>query len=583
LPDQALPSFLALAAVSDAPPAADLVVSSVAGPVGVKQVLSRYGDEVWELWPYFEQSNLPPSSKRIDWKNVPEQFRDGCKAVVYRYWKEGLPGATPPIAHTIVVLTGHLVVVFKYLAHLEVRGLGHIHPIHVSGFIHHRRTVDRVVPGTLFRNLLGIELLYRFRSEGVDSLGFHPWPGSSAGDQAGYTGPARSTGDTPLIPPAALQQLYVTAEGLLFRADVMLNERDLGLRLTGFDRELNLLRDACFFLLGLLTGMRCEEIAGIEVGAGRKERKDGLVYNWVRSIEHKTKKGRVEYLMPAMGHRVLKVMERWSEPLREELRSLVLQLEADQATVGMAERMSVLAAARADSNRLFLGREGRTQLIRTVSGQHWSGRMKTFATHAGVDWRLSPHQLRRAYAWTFVRHRLGNILFLKEQFKHSSIDMTQLYAANPMQDDALFADVFTEISAQKVELIDGWLNADTPLAGRAGQRIVTMRAHDFPNRGTLIEETADWINIRSTGHSYCLAQDDGCGGAGLYEPWRCGGCNDSVIDSSQRIAWQAIHAHQLELEEEARNLGPAAVQRVQRDLQRVEDVLKQLGPEIGEV
>lgn len=63
--------------------------------------------------------------------------------------------------------------VFKYLAHLEVRGLGHIHPIHVSGFIHHRRTVDRVVPGTLFRNLLGIELLYRFRSEGVDSLGFH--------------------------------------------------------------------------------------------------------------------------------------------------------------------------------------------------------------------------------------------------------------------------------------------------------------------------------------------------------------------------------------------------------------------------
>jgi integrase len=72
---------------------------------------------------------------------------------------------------------------------------------------------------------------------------------------------------------------------------IMLNERDLGLRLTGFDRELNLLRDACFFLLGVLTGMRCEEIAGIEVGAGRKERKDGLVYNWVRSIEHKTKEG----------------------------------------------------------------------------------------------------------------------------------------------------------------------------------------------------------------------------------------------------------------------------------------------------
>ena len=32
-----------------------------------------------------------------------------------------------------------------------------------------------------------------------------------------------------------------------------------------------------FFLLGVLTGMRCEEIAGIEVGAGRKERKEAYL------------------------------------------------------------------------------------------------------------------------------------------------------------------------------------------------------------------------------------------------------------------------------------------------------------------
>ena len=36
-------------------------------PDGATQVLSRYRDDVWELWPYFEQSNLTPSSKRIDW------------------------------------------------------------------------------------------------------------------------------------------------------------------------------------------------------------------------------------------------------------------------------------------------------------------------------------------------------------------------------------------------------------------------------------------------------------------------------------------------------------------------------------
>ncbi len=94
--------------------------------------------------------------------------------------------------------------------------------------------------------------------------------------------------------------------------------------------------------------MRCEEIAGVEVGSGRKERKDGLVYNWVQIIEHKTKKGRVEYWMPAVGPRVLRVMERWSDPLRQKLHRLVLEPEVDQSLSNVSERMRVLAAARAD-------------------------------------------------------------------------------------------------------------------------------------------------------------------------------------------------------------------------------------------
>ena len=56
---------MAPATAPDGAPA-DLVVSSAPGPAGATQVLSRYRDDVWELWPYFEQSNLTPSSKRID-------------------------------------------------------------------------------------------------------------------------------------------------------------------------------------------------------------------------------------------------------------------------------------------------------------------------------------------------------------------------------------------------------------------------------------------------------------------------------------------------------------------------------------
>ncbi len=545
------------------------VVSSFTDITGKEVAISRYGDDNWELWPYFEQSNVTPSDKRIQWGTFPAGMRAEFKIVVYRYWTEGSPGLNRPIARTVVQLIVHLRAFSKYLMSIGVAALGDVRPIDLANFIHHRRTVDKVKPGTLVRNLLVIEALYRFRSE--HGLMFQPWPRSSAAVESGYTYQGRVSGATPLIPEKTLRVLFVAAERLLADADRLLDERDRGGRRTGFDPEVNLLRDACFFLMGVLTGMRCEEIVGIQVGAGRSESRQGVTFHWVQSIEHKTKKGRVEYLMPAVCLRVLAVMERWSKPLRDELRTQVA-LHATEPG-GASRRTEALA----DVNRLFLGRGGREWRIRSISGITCRDRMQKFAENAGEDWKLRPHQLRRTYAWTFARHRLGNLLFLKEQFKHASISMTQLYAASPLQDDALYEDLFDEIATQKIELVEGWLNSDQPLAGRAGERIVKMRAHDFPDRKAMIRDTAEMVSIRSTGHSWCLAQDEGCGGAGLYEPTRCAGCSDAVIDLAQRDVWQEIHSHQTGLLDEAAALGPATMQRVRRDLQRAEEVMVKLG------
>lgn len=116
--------------------------------------------------------------------------------------------------------------------------------------------------------------------------------------------------------------------------------------------------------------------------------------------------------------------------------------------------------------------------------------------------------MRRLYAYTFVRHRLGDMLFLKEQFKHSSIDMTQLYGANPLQDAGLYDDILTELMTSKAGVVAQWMEKDEPLAGGAGLKIKAMRAHDFEGRKELLTETSRRINIRSTGHSWCLAQDE---------------------------------------------------------------------------
>jgi hypothetical protein len=212
-----------------------------------------------------------------------------------------------------------------------------------------------------------------------------------------------------------------------------------------------------------------------------------------------------------------------------------------------------------------------------MSGIGWHKTMRKFSRDAGCDWLLAPHQFRRTYAWTFVRHRLGNMLFLKDQFKHSSLAMTQLYTANPQQDASLFDDMLDEVRRFKVDLIGGWMNPDAPLSGGAGRQIKTLRAHAFDSRRELVEQTANVIHIRSNGHAWCLAQDEGCGGAGLYERSRCADCSDGCIDDSQAEVWQGIHDHQRELLEESAQWGLGAQQRVERDYKIAVRVLTELG------
>jgi len=204
------------------------------------------------------------------------------------------------------------------------------------------------------------------------------------------------------------------------------------------------------------------------------------------------------------------------------------------------------------------------------------------AKAAGTAWKLSPHQTRRTYARLFVESRMGrsSLIFLKEQFKHSSMNMTQLYASNPQQDRALFDEILSEITTYKGELLDTW-TGNVPLSGGAGHKILALRATPHASRQSLLSSAAEQIHIRATGHGWCLAQDDGCGGAGLYEATRCVDCKNAVIDDSFADTWLGIHEQQRELLA-LDDVGQAVKQRARRDADRSAAVLGDLGIEIPE-
>src|ERR1039457_1825535 len=80
---------------------ANIIISAITDPDGTLHILSRYEDMVWELWPNFEQANVSDCKMKIDWSCIPEDYRDACKAVTYRWWMVGTPGFKPPSAGTL--------------------------------------------------------------------------------------------------------------------------------------------------------------------------------------------------------------------------------------------------------------------------------------------------------------------------------------------------------------------------------------------------------------------------------------------------------------------------------------------------
>ena len=568
-----------------------VVVSEVIDDHEHTHVLSRFGDSSWDLTPYFEQSNVPESMKTIVWpQGLPSSLLLDTKTALYVWFKEGRPGYQTAIARTIFVAAVNAGPILRWLVQQGVTAFADIKPLHLSVYRQLCKE-DDLRPRGIKSRLEIVNLAWVFRDHLHSPPGQYPWGEMPFAAYCGLMGhelrssARQGVGKTPVIPRDVQSELFLHCERLFEQAENLFRKRDAG-SLGPSTEPMRDLRDACLYLLSITSGMRNEEVIGVEVGAGRRELRGGVEYCWVSSVEHKTGKGRVDYMVPPMTLKVIEVLERYSAPLRATLRGEIQALEASLAGIknpadgmGLVKR---LKQARADCQRLFLGViYGKYNQITALSGVATRVAMLRLARNAGQDWKLSPHQCRRTYARMFVESRMGRqaLGFLKWQFKHSSISMSQLYAANPDQDPALFEDMLAEYFDIKRDLLESWSSPDQRLSGGAGRKILEMRASAIPDRERLVVNTAMQINIRATGHGWCIAQDAGCGGAGLYENTRCVDCKNSVIDAEHFAVWQGIHDQHREMLA-LDDLGPVVNARIRRDLALSASVIADFGVHI---
>jgi site-specific recombinase XerD len=574
-----------------------VVVTAVADELGREYPVSRFADAVWHLAPETSVKNRRASKNSIIWPHdVPRALVDDAKAAFYCALRRG-PHGEPWSASSVARAGREVAGVLRHLASLGIDDFSKVQPLHLSDYMADLR---RTLKSTTVRHRLElIDLVWHFPMEVAHPLLRHPWGGDTLRNVCGYEddadSPAGRTGKTPVIPRSAQRALFAHCETRLEHAESLLAARDAG-RISPLSGELTALRDAVLYLTQISSGMRNSESMGITSNCWRVEMRNGVVFHWVHTRELKTGKGGVDYLVPSEALRALVVLQRYAQPLQARLaeeakwlEALLMQRRDEDGSLGngmeVAEAVERLNHVREIGQRLFLGLDkkrsdhlGTGSRIDVMSVDACNYQLKALARAAGTDWvDLSNHQCRRTFAYNVANSRLGRmgLVFLKWQLKHASMSWTQLYASNPYQDPALYREMEDEQIEARVELMEGWMQADAPLSGGAGKKLMQTRATPVRNLRDLLLHTATAIELRSTGHAWCISGTRGCHGQGVYEPTQCSGCSQAIIDRDLSTTWQTIHLENLRLAA-ITDCGPSVQQKAQRAVRRSEEVLNDL-------
>ena len=340
------------------------------------------------------------------------------------------------------------------------------------------------------------------------------------------------------------------------------------------------------------TGIRVHELCYIQAGQYHaKTNKSGCYYTtivdnqrfyWLRTTSTKTGEGKTEYMCTALTHDALKVAERLTEPLRDQIKThIALMRQQNPNTPNIAEKKE-------HSNALFLAESRKkSNDISTLSDDSIQRNLKKFTQSLGLKWKLCTHQFRRTFAVYVAKSVYGDLRYLKKHFKHWSMDMTILYALNQKQNKKLYDEIALEMEAERNAIVASWFDENAIITGNGSNTIKEYRAKNeamknYDNRKKMVESISETIHIRGTGTAWCTADNGGCGGGTTTNKTLCADCPGShaVIDKSCQSKWEAIYEQQIELTQ-IEDIGESGKERVQRDLARCEKVLTGLGVDLS--
>lgn len=589
-----------------------LPISSYQLPDGTHQVMSLYGDDEWRLENARFPSNVKDSQKKLRFNTMPKCFVDAAKFAIKQYDIRNSPSGAG-----LVGFFKKLKPFWEYLKRINITSTTQINAMVCANYVRHCKSLISNITGKqlskfgLQHRFIVVELLYR-NLKGTEYSFDSPWPGSSASHLACNTGEGKKVGKTDIIDEKDMQTLVQYCYSIVQKADELIalkieierlrEEKSQVIKdastisnyyiskqilkpkgyqgLSDFNEQYAEIFEAVAVIVMAFSGIRIHELGYIQLNehglSYRVEDNEDDVYYWLQSRSDKTGEGYTEWLVPEIVIEALEVQKRYIKPLQEALK------QEQQAL--LANNMHHPRALNIENfkNNLFLSQSPtQDNQINPMSGDMINVRLKNLAKKLGVK-KLHAHMFRRTFAVYVAQSMYGDLRYLKQHFKHWGMDMTLSYASNDKASLEMINDISLQVKNYKVSIIEDFLNEETIVAGGLANNIVTYRSRSesvntFKTRAEMAEKVSDTIYLRSTGHSWCTSDNNGCGGRSAIESTACVDCDESIIEKSRHGAYfKGIYIQQLELRR-IDDIGAAGKQRVERDIVRCEKVLKELG------
>lgn len=575
---------------------------------GTYKVLSYFSDDVWR----FPNAIFPPGTtdhdKHIRFSKIPARWRLVLKMVVLEYYLNGIEGRVRPVGSSLISFFKN-VSLFLRFASAHVECLSQVSESLCMQYVSclknsSSRVGKKFSKSYLCKRFSSVHTLYLLTQVTATPMA-HPWPESSATELSGADRAHWAQSKTLPIPDNKLAEIFRAAVSRIERADETLTLAEMvsswqaqysysgtvnaklsaaGYKegVLGLKVEKSLLLDACCIVILLTSGIRVSELMSLKVGNHYiRYGEDGNKFYWMSGISTKTKEGKVDWLVTKLTHDALDVAGRVTAEIRAELNGKYNLAKSADDLIEMHDFEDHL-------DSLFLGMGGHAHKFQTSAAHTIRSRLKRFMLAHNIDWEVAPHQFRRTFARYVARSQLGDIRYLRDHFKHWTLDMTAIYSEDQVRDRELFNDIYLAMRHEKMLVLESVFEEGAVVSGGLAETIRIFRSSDeairtYKSRREMVEFVSEIVHLRSTGIAWCTADSTGCSGGGVLDKTRCGDCSRSLIDESRLPHWVGIYVQMLELKAVAIDCGPGASSRIDSDIRRCEVVLQELGANIEEL